>query len=209
VHSTVGTYLFLLGVYRAHAHPRPRKKEEDTLLFVGERGGSLMQAASTTLATTLLLQEEDQESILAAALKRHTSLLDLAKKCHLVRSVQATRSLEENTVDIRTLYLAGNAANIGYITSDAVSVHYQSVKHLLEMERANKAWNVQFGGETTKLGTVPHDPPNLEYTMGKTLAGLNFHPRGRMAQDEEEARIRINFLLTGYFKPFSGTGIMK
>jgi hypothetical protein len=82
----------------------------------------------------------------------------------LVRAVQETRH-RDNALDIPSLYLAGNAANIGYITSDAVSVHYQAVKHLLEMERANTTWNVQYGNDGGGQGgtTIPGCPEIQPY----------------------------------------------
>jgi hypothetical protein len=200
MNHTVGTYLFLLGIYRMHAHPRTNGK--DQLLFTGEQGGSLTEVGATALARTLLLREDDDA--LVSALQSHNGLLSLAKQCYLVRGVQATRH-QNNALDIPSLYLAGNAANIGYITSDAVSVHYQAIKHLLEMERANTAWNVQYGNEAEHGGTIPGCPEIQPYELGPTLANLSLQAQKSDEYPRGVVRIDFNQTPTNYFRPYSTT----
>jgi hypothetical protein len=71
--------------------------------------------------------------------------------------------------------MAGNAVDIGYITSDGVSSHYQATSHLVEMNEATMAWNTQFNN--LGRGTVNGGPVLETYEMGPRVKNLNFLPR--------------------------------
>jgi hypothetical protein len=142
-----------------------------------------------------------ENSIILSALQGHTSFLDLAKKCFLVRTVQNTRT-RDNNINMNNLFMAGNAADIGYITSDAVSTHYQATRNLLELERAKKVWNHQY--DDTGPGTVGGCPTLLPFSIGETLKGINFHPQKHdETLDPLEPGDHENDNLSRFFKPFS------
>jgi hypothetical protein len=178
-------------------------KSKPTTLFCGENGGALLPGPATARVVSFLqnFSGTGENSIILSALKGHTSFLDLAKKCFLVRAVQNTRT-RDNNINMNSLFMAGNAAGIGYITSDAVSTHYQATRNLLEMERATQTWNHQYNDSGP--GTVDGCPKVLSFSIGNTLKGINFHPQKHdeglhpLEQGEHESENQLRF-----FKPFS------
>lgn len=179
VDPLVGHYLFLLGIYQSHAHPRPKESltvKNDHYLFSGRKGGLLTPAVTMKKLTTFFVTfGQTQEWVaIQQALSNHRSLLGLAEKCHLVRNVQLSRD-PNNNMDIKSLFMAGNAIKLGYITADSITPYYQATQNLIDLRRANEAWFPHLG-TTNRVGRIPGCPTITNLTMGNTVQGLRFHP---------------------------------
>jgi hypothetical protein len=199
VNATVGTYLFLLGIYHSHSNPRYIDKRSKNyvkkgnhFLFSGEKGGRVTAARATNLMTSLISDSRHPEDsqVIERGISQHRSLLAVAEKCFLVRRVQETRD-EKNRIEMESLFISGNAVNIGYITSDSVTKYYNATKCLIEMQRGNDIWFPHFKEkrrgrgrgrgrreeeEDDQEGFIPDVPKIQQFEFTQLVRALRFLP---------------------------------